>query len=130
MRNTFNQQYTIAANSLKYGSANVTMALSFDNETNTSIITFGDGFIVGGQTTTGYTGEGYAQTTSKTDGNTIKFYSLKALTKLGTNHITLYKSDEQEPNKQTRFICDLTMLAITIKSDIYKWRKTLKKDEE
>jgi hypothetical protein len=129
MTNTFNKQYAIVANSPKYGSANVTMTLSFDNDTNTSIITFVDGFIVGGQTT-GYTGEGVAQTTCKTDGNTIKLYSFKALTKLGTNHITLYKSDEQELNKQTRFICDLTMLAITIKSDIYNWRKTLKNDEE
>lgn len=129
MTNTFNKQYTIVANSPKYGCANLAMTLSFDNDTNTSIITFGDGFIVGGQTT-GYTGEGVAQTTSKTDGNTIKLYSLKALTKLGTNHITLYKSDEQELNKHTRFICDLTMLAITIKSDIYNWRKTLKNDEE
>lgn len=129
MTTTFNQQYTIVANSPKYGSANVTMTLSFNNEANTSIITFGDGFIVGGQTT-GYTGTGVAQVTSKADANTIRLYSLKALTKLGTNHITLYKSDEQEFNKQTRYICDLTMLAITIKNDIYNWRKTLKNDEE
>lgn len=129
MTNTFTQQYTIVATSPKYGSANVTMTLSFDNETNTSIITFGDGFVCGGQTT-GYNGNGAALATNKVDGNSIKLYSLKALTKLGTNHITLYKSDEQDLNKQTRFICDLTMLAITIKSDIYSWRKTLKNDEE
>lgn len=129
MATTFTQQYTAIAKSSKYGEAQVTLTLSFDNESNTSVITFGDGFIVGGQTT-GYTGDGAAQATSKTDGNIIKLYSLKALTKLGSNHITLYKSDEQELNKQTRFICDLTMLAITIKSDIYNWRKTLKNDEE
>lgn len=129
MTNTFTQQYTIVATSPKYGSANVTMTLSFDNETNTSIITFGDGFVCGGQTT-GYNGNGAALATNKVDGNSIKLYSLKALTKLGTNHITLYKSDEQDLTKQTRFICDLTMLAITIKSDIYNWRKTLKNDEE
>ena len=124
MATTFTQQYTAFAKSSKYGEAQVTLTLNFDNESNTSVITFGDGFIVGGQTT-GYTGDGAAQVTNKTDGNAIKLYSLKALTKLGSNHITLYKSDEQDFNKQTRFICDLTMLAITIKNDIYNWRKSL-----
>ena len=129
MATTFTQQYTAIAKSSKYGEAQVTLTLSFDNESNTSVITFGDGFIVGGQTT-GYTGDGAAQVTNKTDGNSIKLYSLKALTKLGSNHITLYKSDEQDFNKQTRYICDLAMLAITIKNDIYNWRKILKNDEE
>ena len=73
---------------------------------------------------------GEAQVTNKTDGNSIKLYSLKAITKIGYNHITLYKSDEQDFNKQTRYICDLAMLAITIKNDIYNWRKILKNDEE
>lgn len=129
MATTFTQQYTAIAKSSKYGEAQVTLTLDFDNESNTSVITFGDGFIVGGQTT-GYTGAGIAQVTSKSNGNSIKLYSLKALTKLGSNHITLYKSDEQDFNKQTRYICDLAMLAITIKSDIYNWRKSLKSDEE
>lgn len=129
MATTFTQQYTAFAKSSKYGEAQVTLTLNFDNENNTSVITFSDGFIVGGQTT-GYTGDGTAQATSKSNGNSIKLYSLKALTKLGSNHITLYKIDEQELNKQTRFICDLNMLAITIKSDIYNWRKSLKSDEE
>lgn len=129
MATTFTQQYTAIARSSKYGEAQVTLTLNFDNESNTSVIAFGDGFIVGGQTT-GYTGAGIAQATSKSNGNSIKLYSLKALTKLGSNHITLYKSDEQDFNKQTRYICDLAMLAITIKSDIYNWRLTLKSDEE
>lgn len=129
MATTFSQQYTAIARSSKYGEAQVTLTLNFDNESNTSVITFSDGFIVGGQTT-GYTGKGAAQATSKNNGNTIKLYSLKALTKLGTNHIALYKSDEQEFNKQTRYICDLAMLAIIIKNDIYNWRKTLNNDEE
>lgn len=124
MATTFTQQYTAFAKSSKYGEAQVTLTLNFDNESNTSVITFGDGFIVGGQTT-GYTGDGVAQVTSKSNGSSIKLYSLKALTKLGSNHITLYKSDEQDFNKQTRFICDLTMFAITIKNDIYNWRKSL-----
>jgi hypothetical protein len=100
------------------------MTITFDNESNTSVITFGDGFFVGGQTT-GYNGNGAALATNEVNGNSIKLYSLKALTKLGTNHITLYKSDEQNLNKHTRFICDLTIVAITIKSDIYNWRKSL-----
>ena len=129
MATTFTQQYTVIAKSSKHGEAQVTLTLNFHNESNTSVITFGDSFIVGGQTT-GYTGDGVAQVTNKSNGNSIKLYSLKALTKLGTNHITLYKSDEQNFNKQTRFICDLTMVAITVKSDIYNWRKTLKNEEE
>lgn len=129
MATTFTQQYTAIARSSKYGEAQVTLTLNFENESNTSVITFSDGFIVGGQTT-GYTGDGIAQTTSKSNGNSIKLYSLKALTKLGSNHITLYKSDEQDFNKHARYICDLAMLAITIKNDIYNWRKTLKSDEE
>lgn len=124
MATTFTQQYTAIARSSKYGEAQVTLTLNFNNESNTSVITFSDGFIVGGQTT-GYTGDGAAQATSKSNGDSIKLYSLKALTKLGSNHITLYKSDEQDFNKQTRYICDLAMLAITIKNDIYNWRKTL-----
>lgn len=121
MTTTFTKQYTIEAVSPNYGVAQVTMTLNFENEHNTSIITF-DGFVVGGQTS-GYTGEGTALATSKANNNTIKLYSLKALTKLGTNHIYLYKSTEVDFNKQTRYVCDLTMLAITIKSDIYNWRK-------
>lgn len=35
-----------------------------------------------------------------------------------------------EFTKQTRYICNLTMLAITIKSDIYNWRKSLRNDNE
>lgn len=93
------------------------------------IITFGDGFVVGGQTT-GYNDAGAALANSKADNNTIKLYSLKALTKFGTDHIYLYKSEEQEFNKQTRYICNLTMLAISIKSDIYNWRKSLRNENE
>lgn len=129
MATTFTQQYTAIATSAKYGEAQVTLTLNFDNESNTSVITFGGDFIVAGQTT-GYTGEGIAQANGKADGNSIKLYSLKALTKLGTNHITLYKSDECDFNKQTRYICNLTSLAISIKDDIYNWRKSLKNDEE
>lgn len=129
MANDFTKQYTAIATSSKHGEAQVTLTLNFDNESNTSIITFGDGFVVGGQTT-GYNGAGAALANSKADHNTIKLYSLKALTKLGTDHIYLYKSEEQEFNKQTRYICNLTMLAITIKSDIYNWRKSLRNDNE
>lgn len=127
MATTFTQQYTFVANSLKYGKVDVAMTINFDNESNTSIITFGDGFVVGGQTT-GYNGAGAALANSTANNNTIKLYSISQLTKLGTNHITLYKSDEESFNKQTRFICDLTMVAITIKSDIYNWRKSLKNE--
>ena len=126
---TFTKEYTAIATSSKYGEAQVTLTLNFDNESNTSVITFGDDFVVGGQTT-GYTAAGITQVNSKADNNTLKLYSLKALTKLGTNHITLYKSDEQDLNKHTRYICDLTMMAISIKSDIYNWRKNLKRDDE
>lgn len=126
---TFTKKYTAIATSSKYGEAQVALTLNFDNEGNTSVITFGDDYVVEGQTT-GYTAAGIAQVNSKADNNTLKLYSLKALTKLGTNHITLYKSDEQDLNKHTRYICDLTMIAITIKSDIYNWRKNLKRDDE
>lgn len=126
---TFTKEYTSIATSAKYGVAQVTLTLNFDNESNTSVINFGGDFRVGGQTT-GYTAEGFAQANGKAEGNSIKLYSLKALTKLGTNHITLYKSDEQDFNKQTRYICNLTSLAISIKDDIYNWRKSLKNDEE
>jgi hypothetical protein len=121
---TFTKEYTAIATSAKYGEAQVTLTLNFDNESNTSTLTIGDGFVMGGQTT-GYTGEGVAMATSKADGNCVKFYSLKQLTKLGTNHLFVFKADETEFNKHTRYICDLTMLAITIKSDIYNWRKSL-----
>lgn len=124
MKNTFVKHYTIVANSAVYGTANVEMTITFDNESNTSVITFGEDFVCGGQTT-GYNSNGAALATNKVNGNSIKLYSLKALTKLGTNHITLYKIDEQNFNQQTRFICDLTMVAITVKSDIYNWRKSL-----
>jgi hypothetical protein len=30
-----------------------------------------------------------------------------------------------EQNKQTRFVCELTGVALTIKNDIYNWRKSL-----
>lgn len=128
MTNTFAKQYTIVANSAAYGAADVEMTINFNNEDNTSIITFGDGFVCGGQTS-GYNADGAALATNKVDGNTIKLYSLKALTKLGTNHIVLYKSDEQNFNKQTRFTCDLAMVAISIKNDIYTWRKSLKNEQ-
>ena len=129
MTTTFNKEYTIVATSPKYGNATISIALAFDNESNTSTLTIGEGFVLGGQTT-GYTGEGTAMATSKADGNCVKFYSLKQLTKLGTNHIFVFKADEAEFNKQTRYICDLTMLAITIKSDINTWRKSLNNDNE
>ena len=115
---TFTKEYTAIATSAKYGEAQVTLTLNFDNESNTSVITFGGEYIVAGQTTS-YTGEGIAHTNSKAEGNSIKLYSLKALTKLGTNHIALYKSDECDFNKQTRYICNLTSLAISIKDDIF-----------
>ena len=124
---TFTQQYIIVANSAKYGKVDVTMTINFNNEDNTSVITFDEGYICGGQTT-GYTGDGVALANSSANNNTIKLYSISQLTKLGTNHITLYKSDEVDFNKQTRFICDLTMVAITIKSDIYNWRKSLRNE--
>ena len=126
---TFTKEYTASATSARHGEAQVTLTLNFDNESNTSVITFGDGFIVGGQTT-GYTGAGIAQANSNAEGNSIKLYSLRALTKLGTNLITLYKSGECDFNKQTRYICDLTSLALSIKRDIYSWRKSLKNDEQ
>lgn len=129
MKSTFTNQYTITATSPKYGNATISITLAFDNESNTSTLTIGDGFVMGGQTT-GYTDAGAAMATSKVDGNIMKFYSLKQLTKLGTNHLFVFKADETEYNKQTRYICDLTMLAITIKSDIYNWRKSLSNDNE
>lgn len=127
MATTFTKQYTIIASSPKYGVATISITLSFDNESNTSVLTFDD-YQVGGQTS-GYTPEG-AIANSKANNSTIKLYSLKALTKLGTNHIYIYKNDESEFNKQTRYVCDLTFLAITIKEDVYKWRKDNEKGEE
>lgn len=121
---TMTKQYTVSAVSPKYGEATVTLTLEFNNENNTSVITVCEGFVIGGQTS-GYTAEGMATATSKANGNSIKLYSLKALTKLGTNHLYLYKDGETEQNKQTRFVCELTGVALTIKNDIYSWRKSL-----
>lgn len=122
---TFTQQYTISAASRKYGNAAVTLTLSFDNESNTSTLTVDDNFIIGGQTS-GYYSTDAPLANNKKDVNSIKFYSLNALSKLGTNHLYIYKKDELDFNKQTRFVCELTMLAATIKNEIYGWRKTLK----
>ncbi|MBQ5693446.1 MAG: hypothetical protein IIV72_08340 [Alistipes sp.] len=121
---TMTKQYTVSAVSPKYGEATVTLTLEFNNENNTSVITVCEGFVMGGQTS-GYTAEGMATATNKANGNSIRLYSLKALTKLGTNHLYIYKADEAEQNKQTRFICELTYIALTIKNDIYNWRKSL-----
>lgn len=124
MKATMTKQYTVSATSPKYGEATVTLTLEFNNENNTSVITVGEGFTMGGQTS-GYTVEGQAMANNQVKMNSIKLYSLKALTKLGTNHLYLYKDGETEQNKQTRFVCELTHLAMTIKDDIYKWRKSL-----
>lgn len=121
---TMTKQYTVSAVSPKYGETTVTLTLEFNNENNTSVITVGEGFVMGGQTS-GYTAEAQAMVNSQVQKNSIKLYSLKALTKLGTNHLYLYKSDEAEQNKQTRFVCELTGVALTIKNDIYNWRKSL-----
>ena len=124
MTQIFTKQYNVIATSPKYGDATVTITLEFNNENNTSVITVCDGFVMGGQTS-GYTAEAQAMVNSQVQKNSIKLYSLKALTKLGTNHIYLYKADEDNFNKQTRYICDLTFMSITVKQDIYNWRKTL-----
>lgn len=128
MKKTLTQQYEIIAVSPKYGNTTVSLTLSFDNENNTSTLTIGDGFVIGGQTS-GYTSDGASLANSdKQDNKTIKLHSLKALTKLGTNHLYIFKEDEVERNKQTRFVCDLTLLSFSIKNDIYKWRKNLKNE--
>ena len=129
MAQMMTKQYNVTATSPKYGDANLTITLEFDNEHNTSKLFVSEGFVMGGQTS-GYTAAGAALATSKTENNCIRLYSLKALTKLGTNHIYLYRADEENFNKQTRYICDLTMMSITIKQDIYKWRKLLNNEEE
>lgn len=118
------KQYTVSAVSQNYGETTVTLTLEFNNENNTSVITVCDGFVMGGQTS-GYTAEGSAMVNSQVQNTSIKLYSLKALTKLGTNHIYLYKADETEQNKQTRFVCELTGVALAIKNDVYNWRKSL-----
>lgn len=124
MTHTFAKQYTIYAESKKYGSATIALNLSFNNETNSSTLTIDGNFVMGGQTT-GYTANGETMAANKATNKSIKLYSLNALTKLGTNHIYLYKDGEVDFNKQTRFVCDLTFFAMTIKNDIYNWRKSL-----
>lgn len=119
------KQYTILGTSPKYGEATIELTLAFNNDDNTSTLTVNDDFVIAGQTT-GYNAEGTPLANSGATRNSIKLYSLKALTKLGTNHIYLYREDETDSNKQTRYICDLTFVAMTIKEDIYEWRKTLK----
>ena len=121
------KEYAVRATSPKYGETTVTIILEFNNDNNTSVITIGEGFTMGGQTS-GYTAEGQAMANNQVKMNSIKLYSLKALTKLGTNHLYLYKDGETEQNKQTRFVCELTHLAMTIKDDIYKWRKFIKEE--
>lgn len=125
MTHIFVKKYDIIASSQKYGEAAISLVLEFNNDGNTSILTIDEGFVIAGQTS-GYTAEGTPMANNKAIRNTIKLYSLKALTKLGTNHIYLYREDETEFNKQTRYICDLTFVAMTIKEDIYNWRKSLK----
>lgn len=119
------KKYDIIASSQRYGEATIELTLAFNDDDNTSTLTVNDDFVVAGQTT-GYTAEGTPMANSEATRNSIKLYSLKALTKLGTNHIYLYRDGETEFNKQTRYICDLTFVAMTIKEDIYEWRKTIK----
>lgn len=119
------KKYDIIASSQSYGEATIELTLAFNDDDNTSTLTVNDDFVVAGQTT-GYTAEGTPMANSEATRNSIKLYSLKALTKLGTNHIYLYRDGETEFNKQTRYICDLTFVAMTIKEDIYEWRKTIK----
>lgn len=125
MTHIFEKKYDIIASSQKYGEIAITLVLEFNNCGNTSTLTIDGGFAIAGQTS-GHTAEGTPMANSKATHNSIKLYGLKALTKLGTNHIYLYREDETEFNKQTRYICDLTFVAITIKEDIYNWRKSLK----
>lgn len=127
MKKNLTKQYIATATSSKYGDATIIFTLSFDNESNTSTLTVDDNFVMGGQST-GYTADGVQRANSVTNDKIIKLFSLKALTKLGTNHLYVYKKGEDVFNKQTRFVCDLTTLAITIKNDIYKWRKTLENE--
>lgn len=124
MSDIMKKQYTVSARSRKYGEATVTLTLEFNNDDNTSVITVGEGFTMGGQTS-GYTAEGQAMADNQVKMKSIKLYSLKALTKLGSNHIFLYKDGESKKNRQTHFVCDLTHLATTIKGEIYRWRKSL-----
>lgn len=125
MTHIFEKKYDIIASSQKYGETTIELTLAFNNDDNSSTLIVNDDFVVAGQTS-GYTAEGTPMANSEATRNTIKLYSLKALTKLGTNHIYLYKADETDRNKQTRYICDLTFVAMTIKKDIYEWRKTIK----
>lgn len=123
MKNTFVKEFSVKASSIKYGEKDVTITLTFDNNSNTSTLTVGGGFVFGGQTR-GCMSNGVATANSEIRRNELKVYSLKALTKFGTNHLFVYLDGETEFNKKTRFIVDMSFFAITIKSEIYQWRKS------
>lgn len=123
MKNTFVKEYSVKASSINYGEKDITIKFIFDNNSNTSTLKVCGGFVIGGQTS-GYMPNGVATANSEIRGNELKVNSLNALTKLGTNHLFVYLDGETEFNKKTRFTVDLTFFAITIKSEIYQWRKS------
>ena len=125
----FTKVITTVATSPKYGDVSLSLNFEFNNETNTSTLTLPDGYTFGSQIS-GYLSDGQPLAISKVDDRYAKFYSLKALTKLGTNHLFVFKVEEKEQNKKTRFILNLSFFSATIKQDICEWRKTLNDSPE
>ena len=119
----YSAKVQVHATSPKYGDLSLLFNFVFDNESNCSTLQLPDGYIFGGQTS-GCTSDGVRLASSMAYNSKMKLYSLNALTKLGAQHCIFYKVGDEQ-NKKTRFVCDLSFFAATIKNDIWQWRKTL-----